>query len=292
MLAVLCLPGPKTFTLTLWIYCITGFFFAIQQNIKLGNVLKVLLVNIFACSFLLLPWFKPTIVTCSYVNSGAFLLSMNLIWTLPIIPKTIDRWELIVFFYTTIVLTVYPWCYAFIAIKRAYGTVVNPRGERRSYGVTQHGLVFMPTYRPIMIVTYSIWNISFVIMSSGNISGLFRCGMAIVTSLVLTYVEGRSMADFSLFWILCRGTTLGCWLTTLLLCNWSEGGSAKQSRKIFPTVDKSEYFVTILFIMELIFTFLGVFDLFLFYTAKKKTDNVENALNEFPIPRINSNSKE
>jgi len=270
-LPVLCLPGPKPLVIALWTYCIIAFPIALKIS-KSDFCIKVFLVNVFANSFIVASKFKPSIVTRNFVYCSTFCLSVNILWTICIIPKTIHNWEFWMFIFCTVVLAVYPWCYAFIAMKEACGNQVDGVGKRTYYGTTKRGVVFFPTYRPIMILTYCMWDTAFTILWQGTISGLTHNVMAIITAVMLCKIEGKELADSMLFWITARACGLGCMITTWLLCRLCNPDY--EDPIVLPNVDKDGFFMKILLTAVFTFMIVEVTDLANLYIIMKKTRGI------------------
>jgi len=268
------LYGPWPFIIAFWIYCLVASFIS---GDNLGS-LKNWLVNVLAIGIVVVSKLRPKIVTRSLVWCAIFLLSATVLWTISEesdVTWTIPVWWLCVYIFCTIILAIYPWFYATLAMREGCGLKVARCADGdKSFGTTKHGILFLPAYSTTMVLAYSIWDTLFVIYWKGNISGLFHNVMAIVLAVIFALVEGNKLSSSALFWPVARVLTLGCWLATynlyredisLLECNFS---------KLYPEVDVNRVWMYILILVMLTIT-IGVIDLAWFY-IKPREYSIQN----------------
>jgi len=248
------------------IYCLVGSYISGERF----DSLKTFLVNVFAFGLVIVSKFRPTIVTRSYVWCIIFVLSGNVLWTIIEVPKTIPLWELCVYISCTIILAIYPWFYASLAMSDDCRLKIVGCGENdRSFGTTKHGILFLPTYSTTMLLAYCVWNILFVIYWWGNISGLFHNAMAIVVAVVFALVEGNTLPTTVLFWAMARVLTLGCWIATMNMYDDDVGLLACNFSKLYQEVDVNGVSVYILIFVMLALTAIGVIELAWLYSTKE-----------------------
>jgi len=267
-LFALTLYGPWPFIIAFWIYCVVASFIS-GENF---DSMKLWLVNVLAVGIVIAPKLRPTIVTRSYIWCSIFLLSANVLWTIIVVPKTIPFWELCIYISCTVILAIYPWFYASLAMSEEFGMkTVRCGDDDFSFGTTKHGIVFFPAYSTTMLWAYFIWDILLIVYWKGDISGLFHNVMAIVVAAIFVLVEGNTLSNTVLFWPVARALTLGCWLAThnlyrydvsLLECNFS---------KLYQEVDVNGVWVYILIFVMIALTAIGVTEFAWFYITKKVT---------------------
>lgn len=263
----LCLPRSKAFTLALWIYCCSVFPISLRYEGPNVSSLKLFLVNVLVSTSAVAPKFRPAIVTKTFVLFGAFLLSVNILWTMTE-PIDIQDWKFIVYIFSTVILAIYPLCYTSIAMREESGELLL--GMSPTFGTTKHGILFLPFYRPTMLLAYCIWNIIFVIFWKGNISGLFHNVMAIIIAVIFASIEGMRMVDSVLFWPVSRALTLSCWMTTSGLLEFDL--TPLDCKRRFLDVESDGTMVDILVTILLVLTIIGAVDFSLCYirVAKKR----------------------
>lgn len=200
-----------------------------------------------------------------------FVLSANVLWTLTAVPKNIPFWELCAFIFCTVIIAIYPWFYAALAMTE--GSSVG----NKSFGTTKHGVLFLPSYRTSMLLAYCIWDILFVVYHLGDIGGLFHNGMAIVVAVIFVLAEGKKLSDTALFWAVSRALTLAWWIATYIFYARTVSLLECDNSEVYQQVDLDGVAVDILVIAMLATTTIGVIDLaWLFYITKKVTNTHED----------------
>lgn len=278
-LSALSVYGPWPLIIPFGIYCILALPIAMTGPYSLR--LKPFLVNILGSAPAVASKLRPTIVTRKFVWYAVFVLSANCTWTIFVVPKTMPFWELCIYMPCSVVIAIYPLLYAMLAMREGSTVGLTNRGpihkggRKKSFGTTKHGVLFLPTYRTIMIFGYCIWNILFVIYYNGNISALYHSVMSIVVAVIFVLAEGKKLSDTALFWGVSRSLTLACWIATstlyenvpLLKCNISTR---------YHKVNVDGVAVDILVLAMLAVTIFGVIDLAWFYMNETVTNNGED----------------
>lgn len=246
-LLTLSLVAPKPVPVIPWIYCIAGFMISLTTS-NYAYMRKTFLINIVAVGALFLAKFNPAVVTRKFSLVIAFILCVNILWTITKVPKDIPAWQLWVFCICAVTQAVYPLFYAYIV-----------RSTR--FGITKNSVLLTPTFRPIMIATYVIWDSAFVMFVHGGFSGLVHNVFSVVAASVLAWMEGCDLADIELIWVGVRAIYLGGVLTTFIIRY--EGGDREDKNVDVVVVDM---FLVISFLL----TVIGVVDLVRFYLREKE----------------------
>jgi len=257
----------------LWTYSVLGFPVAFYYHESYSMWIKWFLVNVLVTTVIVASKFRVSIVTRSFVWCCAFVLSANILWAIPVTPWTMPAWELCSFITCTVILGLYPWCYASFAMKERSGVMLA--GEDTSFGTTKRGVIFLPLYRPTMIFSYCIWNTLFVIYYSGDISALPHNVSAVLVAVLIAWVEKRSWRVAAFFWPVARGLTLACWMTTWVLTS-----------NHWPMVASNEVLVGTLRIILPLVTVIGVVDFVWLYITEKRRKSQEGSQN---MPVVHEN---